>query len=221
MSPRFVDLTQKGLERHPNVRYLVLGDGDITQLPAGSFSLVALRYVLHHILDWRGFLRDAGTLLAPGSSILMEEPCSEGFLVQAIAMRSVRERASTEVKAQIDRFVETILWYLRTDVDKSASEDKHLFDPPAIFEQAANSGMSCRFWRNYGLDSLGEPMGPDTFVWEFRNNLTGNFGFSGEILELFESHVVPLCDPLLMLSPYHHTPCVKGVFLLRKESKSR
>lgn len=66
------------------VRYGLLLEDGLALLPGGRFSLVALRYVLHHILDWSGFIRDTARLLRPGGVLTFEEPCVEGFLLQAM-----------------------------------------------------------------------------------------------------------------------------------------
>jgi SAM-dependent methyltransferase len=66
------------------VRYGLLGGEGMDLLPKGAFSMVALRYVLHHILHWEQFIGDAAKLLRPGGVLTFEEPCIDGFLLQAL-----------------------------------------------------------------------------------------------------------------------------------------
>ena len=222
MSAVFVKGTRRAVrERFPEkrVQYLVLSSEGFDAWPESSLSLVALRYVLHHVLDWREFIRHASRLLVPGGVLLMEEPCADGYLLQVMLMKSLRARldalgCTERTRTEIDFFLSTILWYLRTGVDKSQSEDKHVFQPAQLFAAGQELGLHTRFYPNLGLDAVAAEAEPGRtyFVDEFRHNLKVNFGFGDETLELFEAEVAPLCSELQLISGSMNGPIIKGVF---------
>ena len=223
MSPAFLKATRATLPAGsaPDAVWLVLDSGDVDRVPARSCSIVALRYVLHHVLDWRAFIASAARLLKPGGALLMEEPTSDGYLLQAMASRLSRQDgdAPPAVEEDLRRFEETILWYLRRDVDKTQSEDKHLFRDSELLAACQGAGLLGRFYPNAGLDALGAG-GPaaDAFLQEFRHNLAVNFGFAGATLEWFDERVAPACEPLAVLGGHATGPYVKGTLVARKPS---
>jgi SAM-dependent methyltransferase len=229
MSPAFVGRTRAAAQLESTgkaVEYLVLSSEGFDDWPDETLSLVALRYVLHHVLDWRAFIAHAGRLLLPGGALIFEEPCADGYLLQAMMMKCLRNNVaaagySDQAAREIDFFISTISWYLRTGVDKTLSEDKHLFQPSLLFAAADEAGLRARFYPNVGFDSVAEPQGPSAtyFVDEFRHNLRVNFGVSRETLELFEAHVAPLCADLQLVSGAENGPTVKGVFTLTKQRR--
>ncbi len=226
MSPAFVKRTRALLAKSRPagaVDYLVLSSEAFDSWPQGTLSLVALRYVLHHVLDWRAFIAHASALLVPGGVLVFEEPCADGYLLQAILMQSLRKRlqdfdCSDAVRKEIDFFISTIFWYLRTDVDKTNSEDKHLFQPTNVVGLAQDVGLRSRFYPNVGFEAVaeGQPPRATYFVDEFRHNLKVNFGFSAETLAVFETHVAPVCDELQTISGAANGPIIKGLFVFSK-----
>jgi SAM-dependent methyltransferase len=226
MSPRFVEGTRFALDGHsPNkpVQYLVLSSEAFDLWPEGSLSLIALRYVLHHVLDWQQFIRHASRLLVPGGMLVIEEPCTDGYLLQAMLMKALQASVnpgacSEQTRAEIDFFISTILWYLRTDVDKSDSEDKHLFQPTQLFALGQELGLRTRAYQNLGFDTVAGGQQPSRtyFEDEFRHNLKVNFGFGDETMKLFETHLVPVCAPLQSVAGASNGPFIKGVFTFSK-----
>lgn len=222
MSAEFVKGTRRAVREHlaeKPVHYLVLSSEGFDAWPESSLSLVALRYVLHHVLDWRAFVAHASRLLVPGGVLLMEEPCADGYLLQVMMMKSLLARLDSlectpQTRTDIEFFISTIVWYLRTGVDKSQSEDKHVFQPTQLFALGQELGLRTRFYQNLGLDAVAGQVEPGAtyFVDEFRHNLKVNFGFGQETLELFETHVAPLCSELALISGSANGPIIKGVF---------
>jgi SAM-dependent methyltransferase len=226
MSPRFVEGTRRAVNRHAAdkaVHYLVLSSEAFNVWPEQSLSLIALRYVLHHVLDWQEFIRHASRLLVPGGVLVIEEPCTDGYLLQVMLMKTLQAKldqltCSEQTRSEIDFFISTILWYLRTDVDKSDSEDKHLFQPTQLFALGQELGLRTRLYQNLGFDTVAAQQGPSRtyFEDEFRHNLKVNFGFGDETMELFETHLLPSCGLLQTVSGATNGPIVKGVFTFTK-----
>jgi SAM-dependent methyltransferase len=220
MSPVFVRATSRTLPSTGSpVECLVLDTDDIASVPPGSVSLVALRYVLHHVLDWHGFLAASARLLRPGGAILLEEPCSDGYLLQAMlvaaAMRSGAD-LSADARRELKVFYDTTLWYLNTGVDKSASEDKHLFRDRELMMLLSQLGLEPSIYPNRGLDSATGELDSGYFLREFRHNLAVNFGFGADTLEVFDEHIAPVCEHLTRLADGNMGPLVKAVFVARR-----
>ena len=56
-SPYFLRVTRSSiLERQRQAVYVVLSGDELHRWPAGTVSLVALRYTLHHVLEWERFV---------------------------------------------------------------------------------------------------------------------------------------------------------------------
>lgn len=226
MSPEFVNGTRRvlaGGSADKAVHYLVLSSEEFDRWPEQTLSLVALRYVLHHVLDWREFIRHASSLLCPGGVLLLEEPCADGYLLQAMLMKSIQSRAaglgcSELTRKEIDFFISTVFWYLRTDADKSQSEDKHLFQPAQLLRLGQDLGLRIAVYPNLGFDAVAGQQAPSPtyFVDEFRHNLKVNFGFGDETMELFEAQVAPLCADLQTVSGAANGPTIKAVFAFAK-----
>ncbi|HVS43810.1 MAG TPA: class I SAM-dependent methyltransferase [Candidatus Dormibacteraeota bacterium] len=225
MSPRFLRLTRDHLaaQNGAAVEYVVLSTEDIRRWPRRSLSLIALRYVLHHVLDWRGFLDTAARRLRPGGVLTFEEPCSDGYLLQMMLVDVLRRlpevaESGEQVRRDLDFFVSTTKWYLSTGVDKAPSEDKHVFRVSEVVDVCRRAGLAVRFYPNLGYDALATRDEPvrTYFVDEFRHNLRVNFGFGEETMAMFERHLAPVCAGIADLSGLTMGPYVKGVFACRR-----
>ena len=202
----------------------MLSGDELHRWPVRTLSLVALRYTLHHVLDWERFIHVAAGLLVPGGALAFEEPCADGFVLQA-AMADVlrhspalRRKMSNAVRRDLDFLVGTTLFYARTDVDKSAAEDKHIFPVFRLLEVCREAQLEPHLYPNQGfeggLDSASE--GHGTFAADFRHNLAVNFGFGAETLEWFDRHLAPACQDISVLAPRGGGPVVRAVVVARK-----
>lgn len=227
MSPRFLELTRKSMGAavdHQRVEFVMLSSEDIGRWPKETLSLVALRFVLHHVLDWQAFIHQAALLLRPGGVLVVEEPCADGYLLQAalanMARRSpaVAAELTPAARHDLDFFVDTTLWYLRTGVDKRESEDKHVFALAQLLGTFRDAGLEPTFLQNRGFDSAlsGRPLPAEYFVQEFRHNLAVNFGFGSETMDLFERHLAPACSDLSLVDGEVNGPVVRGVVAARR-----
>lgn len=206
-----------------DIRYVVLSGDELHTWPEQTLSLVALRFTLHHVLDWRRFIGIAARLLVPGGALTFEEPCADGFLLQAALAnlarrnRKLRRRAYASVRRDLDFFVGTTLYYARDDVDKAASEDKHVFAVYSLLEACRLAGLTPKLYPNQGFADALDPDAPGRcdFTAEFRHNLAVNFGFSGRTMDFFEEEIAPACHDL-NLNPAGGGPVVRAVVVASK-----
>lgn len=231
------------------VRYGLLLEDGLDLLPGHGFSLVALRYVLHHILDWQGFIGATARLLRPGGVLTFEEPCVEGFLFQAalasflprlvemdatVGTRNgldsrirnvkralgIRDKAAmdreSQLRAQVQRFVETIEFYTRSDLDKSHAEDKHLFRVSDVMRAGRAHGLQVDFFPNAGYDTLARAKPANDFEFEFFHNLRTNFGFGEGIVDIARKELAPQLALLRRVSDGGGGPFTKGVFACKR-----
>ena len=225
-SPYFLQGTRSSIDRlelGKDVRYVVLSGDELHRWPAGTLSLVALRFVLHHVLEWERFIHSASGLLVPGGALVFEEPGADGFLLQA-AMADVlrhsprlRRKMPGGVRRDLDFFVETTLFYARSDVDKSAAEDKHVFPVYRLIEVCREAQLEPLVYPNQGFDAqLDLAAGRGTFAMDFRHNLAVNFGFGAETLDFFDRHLAPACEDIKDLDPRGGGPVVREVVIAHK-----
>ena len=229
MSAEFLKLTRDTIpkRRAGGVDYVVLATEEINRWPKRSLSLVALRYVLHHVLDWEAFLSAAASLLRPGGVLTFEEPCADGFLLQAQMVNTARKQPGVadtlgpQVHKDLDLFLGMTFWYLRTGVDKHLSEDKHVFSVSRLSGVCRDLGLETTFYPNMGyemLETASQPA-PSYFLDEFRHNFKVNFGFGDETMAFFEERVAPACAELADISGAVNGPCVKGVFVCKQPDR--
>jgi SAM-dependent methyltransferase len=227
-SPEFLRRTRSTIEDlglAKEVRYVVLSGDELDRWPQRTLSLIALRFTLHHVLDWQRLIHVAARLLVPGGVLTFEEPCADGFVLQAALAnlarrnRKLRRRRYASVQRDLDFFIGTTLFYARDDVDKCNSEDKHVFPVYSLLETCREAGLIPKLYPNQGfaegLDS--ENLGRCDFAAEFRHNLAVNFGFSGKTLEFFEVEIAPACSDLA-LNPAGGGPVVRAVLVATKLS---
>jgi len=211
-SRQFLSMTRRtiGVLRK-DVTYAVLNGDDIPKIPDGYFSIAAFRYLLHHILDWESFLRAISKVVGQGGCIVFEEPCVEGFLLQTLAIALCKaDSTDPTITKNLDSFVNTIMWYLKTEVDKTNSEDKHLFQPDQIFSIFNELGFLGKFYANVGIDNIDSGTHGNMFIPAFRHNLKGNFGFGDQTVEWFDRKVAPVISYIEEITK--NSPRVKGVF---------
>jgi SAM-dependent methyltransferase len=216
-SKEFLFRTQSaiGMSRK-DVTYAILNGDDINRLPDCYFSVAAFRYLLHHVLDWKAFLRALSEKISPNGCIIFEEPCVEGFLLQILTAALCKIDAEDPLIAKnVDNFVNTIMWYLKTEVDKTKSEDKHLFQPDEIFSLFNDLGFFGKFYPNVGIENVhSTDGGANLFIPEFRHNLKGNFGFSDQTIDWFDKVIAPKISFVEEITK--NSPRVKGVYKFRK-----
>ena len=104
-----------------NVEIMEL-DATSLPFPDGSFDLVLISAVLHHIKEWRKAVSEASRVLAPGGYMVLKEPLKKSF----------------EVKP-INPFYK---WY-----DSPAS----LFTEQEVRKSLEDNKLSIKFWEYRGL----------------------------------------------------------------------
>jgi ubiquinone/menaquinone biosynthesis C-methylase UbiE len=102
----------------PNLRGLVVGDGEHLPYRSGVFDAVALKGVLHHIPNVDQALRELHRVLKPGGTLLLVEPCGDHALIRwgrgCLSKRKERYFQSTELDAYLRRHGFTPLILRRT-----------------------------------------------------------------------------------------------------------
>jgi SAM-dependent methyltransferase len=207
------------------VRWAVLMAEEIDRLPAGAFGLIMLRSTLHHVLDVPRFIEHAARALKPGGAMVFQEPCQEGcVLMGALAqfippLAKAAGRALTAEQAKhVERFVATMKYYSRRDLDKTKAEDKVLFRVDEIMSWGARHGLSVDFRANMAFEyyALPERPAPDAFMPFFRNYAKYCMSWDEGLMRLFDDLLVPYCKYVEDIKGPGGPPYLHGVFLCRK-----
>src|SRR4029079_18053492 len=124
------------------------GDGS-GRAAFGRFSLMALRSVLHHIADYRGFFAGLARRLKPGGVIAMLEPRAEFFLMTAtllVFLPALAEKDGAPLSAaelgHVRLFDATTRFYLDRTSDKTGAEDRYAFTTEELAGLASENGLS-------------------------------------------------------------------------------
>ena len=151
-SERFLDLTQAKLARIgrlETVDFAVFNGDDLREIAFDRFALIALRSVLHHIADYRGFFAGLARRLKPGGVIAMLEPRAEFFLMTATLLGflpALAEKDGAPLSAaelgHVRLFDATTRFYLDRTSDKTGAEDRYAFTTEELAGLASENGLS-------------------------------------------------------------------------------
>jgi ubiquinone/menaquinone biosynthesis C-methylase UbiE len=203
--------------------FVAMGGEDIRRFPQNVFSLVAVRYTLHHIYDWRQFLKETRRILSPGGFLLLEEPFAEGFLLQALLIhfdrvnpRSQHYQGHSE-QWYIDYLRNCVSFYLLSSPEKAEKEDKHLFQAHEIMTEAQNLGYHFQFFPNAGFEAFSESgIKQDRFLDSLLHNCRVNLRFPPEMVARLEAEFQTLSDYLDPIQRERQCLFSRGLFALRK-----
>lgn len=231
-SPAFLRITRDKVARQgvepSRVAYGVLMGEEIDRLPAGAFSLVALRSTLHHILDVDRFVRDAARALAPGGVLTFQEPCLEGYVLMGAMVQFLVPLAASSGRAlspaqasKVDEFARSMAFYARRDVDKRDAEDKHLFRVDELMRSARAAGMDMEFLANVEYNQFDTPDGaaapsPVSFTAFFRSYARYCMSWDEALMARFDELLVPYCRVVEESSGGGSGPYLHGVFVATK-----
>jgi len=227
-SPAFLRICRQRMTaaaREVTPHFVAMTGESLARFPSECFSLIALRYTLHHILDWRQFLQQAHRALNPGGALVVEEPFAEGYMMQAALIHFYQGLAPSAEDDHHGRdqgwyanyLKNTVASYMIDVPNKAQMEDKHLFLAHEIMSEAQQIGFRFRFFANCGLDSFGES-GPqcDQFLKMFMHNCGVNLGFPPKMVERIGEQYAPVADYLQTM--INQQPCLysRGVFVLQR-----
>ena len=205
-SPFFLQGTRSSIDRldlGKDVRYVVLSGDELHRWPAGTLSLVALRFVLHHVLDWEGFIHSASRLLVPVARWSSRNPARR---LPASGRDGRRPAPFAEATAQDAALGPPGSGFLRRHDPLLRPQRRRQVDRRG---QARVPGLPVgrgmprgSGWSRSSIrikvstpSSISRPAAA-RLPWTSRHNLAVNFGFGRETLEFFDRHLAPACDDL-------------------------
>ncbi len=156
-------------------------DADRVAFPSNHFDVIFGNAILHHFLDYQGFLAQCKELLKPGGAMIFAEPFVEGYLIAmailkfARRMTSPKKNISSENLGLFDFIVEDIGYRVR-NAEKSDElkdlTDKHLFTLEQFINVAHKLGMRITF----------EPFEHSEYYKDFMNDILKTYRIIDEDL---------------------------------------
>src|SRR5215469_2231440 len=135
-SPAFLQIVRRKLEAAglatPTTVFATLAGEDLARLPAQTVDAIVIASALHHVTDWRRFLRDAAVLLRPGGVLVIQEPCREGNLMMGMALDFVLsplwpKGALDQMDMECIARCRDSIYFLADSTIEKHGEDKHSF----------------------------------------------------------------------------------------------
>lgn len=229
-SPTFVGITAgQFAERDAGIarrHFGVFNADDVGQLPAGMFSLIALRSTLHHILRYEQFIADCGRALRPGGALIMgAEPCESGYVLMGTVARMIPtafKAAGVTMKpewsAKLEEMTDAVKFYALRDLEKVNAEDKHLFNPHELAEFGARHGLRLKFYPTSAYRDFAPQGGHSfhSFSHFFFIYIQFCMRFDPEFVELVRVHLKELVTYVDECYRSHKGPEITGVFVFKK-----
>jgi ubiquinone/menaquinone biosynthesis C-methylase UbiE len=206
-SPRFLRMIGAKLAAadigHGNVRFATVAGEDLSLLPGEGFDTIIIASALHHVGDWRGFLRDAVRTLRPGGTLVIQEPCREGNLMMGMALDTVlsplwpeNDPLPAEDAERILRCRDSIYYLANSHIEK-IGEDKHSFLATELATAADEAGFARSIFysnfhfRDLALSDLSIRQGTCSFVQYLDSFLAHHHRLSADAMEKLRAHLFP------------------------------
>lgn len=141
---------------HGSLRYATLVGEDLHKFPNELFDLVFLQASLHHIWDWKSFLKEVSRVLAPGGVLLFQEPFSEGHLIIALAIEMFLavDGLNAEDRGRLENLLASTFLLSDRTIDKAHGEDKHCFLTDEVILTCTTLFSEVLFLRNQSFESI-------------------------------------------------------------------
>ena len=231
-STAFLNITRKKLEANKistdRVRFAVFTGEDLSRVPAGMFSCIALRSTLHHVFDIEEFFTSAARALRPEGALIFQEPFAEGFLLMAAmaqflpqAVGAAGATLSDKERNTLQEFLNTMTFYLRRDVDKAQCEDKHVFRADELMALCQRKGMAATFYGNVNTEQFAVSP-PDLrtvpFGRWFHDYTKYCMSWDEPMMQLFRRHLAPACALIEKAAGGTNGPHFSGIVVAKKTS---
>jgi len=188
-SPAFLQMVRRKLKAAglsaPTTIFATLAGEDLALLPPQSLDAIVIASALHHVGDWRGFLRDAAVRLRAGGLLVIQEPCREGNLMMGMALDIVlsplwpKDALEPTDLERITRCRDSIYLLADSTVVKQG-EDKHSFLITELIAGADAAGFSkSHFYSNGHFHDLAD---------SDLSNAQGHCSFTAYLDSFLEQH---------------------------------
>ncbi|QOR55300.1 MAG: type 12 methyltransferase [Phage 67_12] len=166
-SPKFLRMIDAKLKAasipRDGVSLATLAGEDLSLLAADSFDVIVIASALHHVGDWKAFMREAARILTPGGVLVIQEPCREGNLMMGmiidVALATAWSPAQSIPDADRVRLAtcrDSIYFLANSHIEK-VGEDKHSFLATELAAVADEAGfMRTAFYSNAHFQDLSD-----------------------------------------------------------------
>jgi ubiquinone/menaquinone biosynthesis C-methylase UbiE len=211
-SPGFLRLIQRkcaaaGLGG-PLVHYATLAGEALDLLPAASVDAMVIASALHHVADWKGFLRVAASRLRPGGVLAIQEPFRAGNLMMGVAidvaLSPLWPATASLDQADIAKLAacRDSIYLLNNSQVEKLGEDKHCFELSEIIAASDAAGFagtafhSNAHFQNLVDADLADRQGRCSLVGYLASFLRDHHRISDDGMAKLTTHLFPILQQL-------------------------
>jgi ubiquinone/menaquinone biosynthesis C-methylase UbiE len=185
------------------VGFATLAGEDLGKLRTESFDAIVIASALHHVGDWRAFMRDAARTLRRGGTLVIQEPCREGNLMMAMALDVAlselwpKDAMLSSEDAQRLQNCRDSIYFLADTRTVKVGEDKHSFLANELATAADEAGfVRSVFYSNFHFQDLADAdlsrrQGTASFVGYLDSFLEQHHRVSADGLAKLRTHLFP------------------------------
>jgi ubiquinone/menaquinone biosynthesis C-methylase UbiE len=183
--------------------FATLAGEDLALLPDGCVDAMVVASALHHVGDWRAFLRSSARMLRPGGVLVIQEPCREGNLMMGMALDVVLSPLWPPELLQpqdMDRIAgcRDSIYFLADSTQEKIGEDKHSFLVTDLIAAADAAGfVGTAFYSNSHFHDLADSdfsnrQGRSSFIEYLASFLEAHHRVSPAGMQTLRQHLFPL-----------------------------
>ena len=159
----------------------------------------------------------ASTKLVCGGAIIFQEPLYEGLLLLGLIAKFLQNSAcDDDIHKDLTLLSNAMLFYCRTDLDKSLCEDKYAFRLNDILKAANQAALGLKFYPNRSFEDFAREPSQFSYSNFAESYLKYCMSFCEKTVTYFMDNANDVLKYIAEMSGNDRAPESSGVFVLTR-----